>query len=945
MTEEFESIRFNGSLRPTQERALEAISSQLDAGRTRLHVVAPPGSGKTVLGLYVWAQLVRRPTVVLSPTTAIQSQWLARTDLFDVGTARVSDDPNAPGLLTSLTYQAVTLPRRADEETDEQARLAWAEKLVGEGHADDVEEARQWIVDLAARNPAYYKRRLSVYRRGVREAMTRAGQGIDALHASSRAVISRLRDMGVGLVILDECHHLLGHWGRVLDDAHDLLEGPVLLGLTATPPDSNGCDPRDFKRYAAFLGDVDFEVPIPAVVKEGHLAPYQDLVYFVRPQESELGFVAGADRALHELVESLCESRVPAMMEIPASGAAPDQSSGPDEVSSEYEPRVASMPDWVRSILAERLLPTGPIKDWESFVRRDRALADMGRVFLERRSLALPPGVPRVPEALRVDPPRDDQVWLTVIDRYVRHGLRRSASKLDHALAEDAIDRLRLLGVQITETGSRPCASPVGRVLAYSRAKSAALVDILRAERAALGERIRAVIVTDFETTSAHAGASEVLDAEAGGAIAAFRALLTADATDELNPVLITGSTILVDEEIVERFLEHARAWLHTRSLAAELEAEHVGDFARITGRGGDWGPRAYVAMITAMFQEGMTRCLVGTRGMLGEGWDASKTNVLVDLTTVTTSTSVNQLRGRSIRIDVDDPAKLADNWDVICVADEFAKGLDDYERFCRRHATWFGVTEDAEIEKGAGHVHAAFTEIEPEGIADLRHAINEEMLTRAARRDEARKRWRIGESFRGVGTEAMESRGGFAGGFPTAGESRDEWSDQSLTLGVAKAVAGALHEAGLIGGRIMARVRARSGGYLRVVPTVGEQEEVRVFMGALEEALGPLERPRYVVPRYVEYQKETIVSRLLPEVVGRYFRTRKKRMAMLHAVPDALAKNKGLAAIYARHWNEHVSPGEPVYALHAKGERLLLKARRSGREPRHTPRRHEVFR
>jgi superfamily II DNA or RNA helicase len=254
----FDGIRFTGTLRPTQERALEAITAQLDAGRSRLHIVAPPGSGKTVLGLHVWAHRVRRPAVVLSPTTAIQSQWLARMDLFDLHDVKVSDDANAPGLLTSLTYQSVTLPRRADEETDEQARLAWAEKLVVEGHADDVEEAWQWIVDLAERNPAYYKRRLSVHRRAVTEAMTRAGLGVEALHESSRAAISRLRDAGVGIVILDECHHLLGHWGRVLDDAHDLLDGPIVLGLTATPPDSSGCDPRDYNRYSAFLGDVDF---------------------------------------------------------------------------------------------------------------------------------------------------------------------------------------------------------------------------------------------------------------------------------------------------------------------------------------------------------------------------------------------------------------------------------------------------------------------------------------------------------------------------------------------------------------------------------------------------------------------------------------------------------------------------------------------------------------
>lgn len=35
-----------------------------------------------------------------------------------------------------------------------------------------------------------------------------------------------------------------------------------------------------------------------------------------------------------------------------------------------------------------------------------------------------------------------------------------------------------------------------------------------------------------------------------------------------------------------------------------------------ISGKGKDWIPRYYVAMLTEMFQKGVTRCVVGTRGM-----------------------------------------------------------------------------------------------------------------------------------------------------------------------------------------------------------------------------------------------------------------------------------------------------------------------------------------
>ena len=82
-----------------------------------------------------------------------------------------------------------------------------------------------------------------------------------------------------------------------------------------------------------------------------------------------------------------------------------------------------------------------------------------------------------------------------------------------------------------------------------------------------------------------------------------------------------------------------------------------------------------------------------------------------------------------------------------------------------------------------------------------------------------------------------------------------------------------------------------------------------------------------------------------LPEIVGRSFRKRKTRIAMLHALPASLARNKELAQVFERHWNEHVSPGEVVYALQGRGEAMVAEARAEGRAPESTSRRHEVFR
>jgi superfamily II DNA or RNA helicase len=72
----FPSIRFTGTLRPSQIEVVEIAKRQLATGERKIHVVAPPGSGKTVLGLYLWAECILVPALVLSPNSAIQAQWV-----------------------------------------------------------------------------------------------------------------------------------------------------------------------------------------------------------------------------------------------------------------------------------------------------------------------------------------------------------------------------------------------------------------------------------------------------------------------------------------------------------------------------------------------------------------------------------------------------------------------------------------------------------------------------------------------------------------------------------------------------------------------------------------------------------------------------------------------------------------------------------------------------
>ena len=931
---EFGEIGFAGKLRPSQVASSSIIEKQLGNGENELLIVAPPGSGKTVLGLYVWSDLVRLPTLVLSPNSAIQSQWIARArELFNLDgkEEQIGTDGKNPGILTSLTYQAVTMPKSGDKSLDSSAMEIWVSGLISDGEAVDQETARAWILDLRDKNPDYYKQRLGFYRKKVRDDLVAHGNALWVLHDSARENLERLAEVGIGLIILDECHHLLDHWGAVLTEVRELFGNPVVLGLTATPPDIEATDKLSAARYMEFFGDVDYEVPVPALVRDSNLSPYQDLAYFVRPDNKELEYIANVDEQFTSLIEEL------------AIGPMDDEKG-----------RVPGLNNWLTDVLGDLSLPGGSAQSWVSFHKRDSILADYGRLYLREKGLPLPRGVPNPGPQLLDMGLTGNMLLMPLLDRYIRHGLMRSENQKDHELAEEAKQRLRLFGVQITETGTRPCASPVTRVLAYASAKYDAVRDVLFAEMQALGSDIRAVVVTDFEKSSATTLVEGVLDSEAGGAIAVYRSLIEVEATDRLDPVLMTGSTVLVDDDLLEKIMPRFEAWISEKNLDIRLEANPKEGFFEIRGRGPDWLPRYYTEMITELFQEGVTKCLVGTRGLLGEGWDASRINVLVDLTTVTTSMSINQLRGRSFRLDKQWPEKVANNWDIVCLAEEFSKGFDDYNRFKRKHSRLYGVCDDGAIEKGVGHVHPGFTEEGPEVIAETIHLINEEMIMRARNRARTRDLWRIGEPFNATPKEAFELKmeEGFAEGTPVLKDPfrgrtaypNVKWNDETLVLGIAKAVALSLKQTAMVSQSVRVSGGDRGGGWMRTFLEDASDEDSKIFAEAMEQVLGPIENPRYMISRQVRIISDTWLSGLLPEVVGKYFRRKKNTICMFHTVPKVLAKKKNTAKLFENNWNLYVGAGEIVYGHNAAGREEVQLAIQSGLTPRGSFHKKSVF-
>jgi hypothetical protein len=87
-----------------------------------------------------------------------------------------------------------------------------------------------------------------------------------------------------------------------------------------------------------------------------------------------------------------------------------------------------------------------------------------------------------------------------------------------------------------------------------------------------------------------------------------------------------------------------------------------------------------------------------------------------------------------------------------------------------------------------------------------------------------------------------------------------------------------------------------------------GTTRERSIFLDALQEVLGPIENPRYVLVR----------KSLLGWLVRKDY----------HTVPAVLGKNKDLAEYFRKMWARHVGATNLVYTRTPEGRRFLLKAR-----------------
>lgn len=903
-------VKFRSIWRSYQARVLSELDQHLDDNK--LHVVAAPGSGKTVLGLEV-VHRINRPTLILAPTLAIRDQWIQRlVELYLPKNAKtpewISRDLTDLGFITVATYQALhtAMSRKLKEEIgvpEEIEELHETEQI--EKLEEDLEEEDDATSDIHSWLDQTKRRK----------------------NAPLPDLVEQLIDRGVNTIVLDEAHHLRSSWWKSLTSLIKGLGQPTTLALTATPPFD--VPPAEWDRYMELCGPVDAQIPVPELIMEENLCPHQDLVVFSTPSEAESAEITKFRTEVTLFVRNL-QTKHQFRNYIRA-----HEWLNPPESHIE---EILDQPEFFSSIL----------------------------VYLYHHGVEIPESAIEIIADSKRGIPSFNLEWFEILLTGILYPKGIDRPKLDPFLEEIRADLKRIGALERRKVFLRS-ASAVDKILKQSISKLQRIVEIAQKENESLRENLRMVILTDYirqafmpQTPDDQPILNKI------GVVPIFEAIRR-EGLDRSRIGVLSGSLVIIPSKSESKFRECAMALGIDSNEMALKPLIHDSEFLRVRVK--DSEKHKLVRAVTDLFTIGAVNILIGTKSLLGEGWDAPSINSLVLASFVGSYMLSNQMRGRAIRSERGNPDKTANIWHLVCIEPESRLAGEDFDTMLRRFKAFVGVSSvEPVIENGFARLDVG----KPPFEKDELKAYNQRMFALAKDRDAIRRSWdealRRGEE----GVRLVEDiqaekvylprgfvfsntisalfwQGLFLAGYIISeyaeGMAPPTWEAFLFTLLVLfiicliimapttfKAiylfikhgpVKNSLEQIGTAVLKTLCHIGEIRTEYkeMRVVIEEGEYglvfcridggnaREKSLFLQALQELLNPIENPRYLLVR-----KSMWWNRF----------TRKD----YHSVPSIIGAKKEYAEYFADQWSKRVGRMNLIYTRTRDGRIELIRAR-----------------
>lgn len=839
-------LQFKGKWRDYQARVLQNAGKYLSDGR--IHIVAAPGSGKTTLGI----ELIRRlneKALVLTPSITIREQWVARIAEAFLCEGMDPDDYlsqslKEPKAITVATYQSLHSAMTRGKDTGEDTGEVSAD---GEIDTDDTSNAAS--VSTAGANST---------------GKTEDYKEFD--------LVATMKAAGIGVLCLDECHHLRSEWWKALEDFKNQLGNVRIIALTATPPyDST---PAMWNRYMNMCGEIDEEITIPELVKEGSLCPHQDYVYFNYPTKEE-------------------------------------------------EQEVKSFEERSRAMIAELKQDT---QLWQTML-----------------------GNPVAP-AMTVD----------AMEQLLQEFLYddTDAYPCEKEYRESVIDRLKSQGL-IDKKKVMLAANPaVEKMLTTSLGKCNSIRDIVFHEYAATGKELRLLVLTDYIRKEHEKNIGDPQkDVTALGVLPFFEMLRRENEAQkkDIRLGVLCGTIVIIPAEARE---------------ALEREIADTGkvNFAPV----GNLGDKDYIKVtavgdahfltgaVTNIFTKGYMQVLIGTKSLLGEGWDSPCINSLILASFVGSFMLSNQMRGRAIRVFKDVPDKTSNIWHLVCLrpwneAQADNEISEDFSLLSRRMEHFLGLhyTEDV-IESGISRMAI----IQPPFDEEHVRSMNQQMLALSGQRQTLKQRWQRALTITKKMQIADETQVD-ASVVPTTvydQEKKEEKKAAAVTLAAAVAtglvwslpavfpLAFGVSALAFLGktlakrrkakamGTAVKRLNAFGDGIARAMKEQRLLEDGRASVAAEEN--GPDEQTVYLVGG--SSRDRALFAQCVSEFFGpinqqRYLLVKPKKhdgADGIYAVPEIFSKKKEDAQLFASCMEPYMGTYELMYTKNDPGKKVLMEGR-----------------
>lgn len=855
-----QTLKFKFAWRSYQEKFLRRFEEHIQDNH--LHIVAPPGSGKTILGLEMMIR-VNKTTLVLSPTITIRNQWLHRLEEFFVADGnfkQYSLDIKNPSRITFSTYQAL--------------------------HALD-----------------------------------------KSLAENQGSLLEYITKNGIETIVLDEAHHLKNTWWKSLF-ALKQLEDITIISLTATPPYDSTV--QELSKYFKLCGPIDDEIAVPDLIANGDLCPHQDFVYFSRPDAAQIKYIVSYRERIIAFNNALV-------------------------ANTDFQKLLLELPVYTHS---EKHLEE--IYERPEFFSAVLIFLNASGYTIDRKKLGLL-GF----RASKIEFPGLTYTWLEILLQRLLVDQREALNAYEGLLSgiEKELARIGVFDKQKVDfIGDEH----LYRTLSNSPSKLKSISEVVQLERENLGERLKAVVLTDFIR-------KEYLDFEGEdtselgklGVMPIFHYLRkTVDFKEDI--AVLTGSLVVLHTSVLNDF----QSWMGNEEFnRIPLPADDGFVLINVSGK----LKNTIVAGMTHLFQVGRIKVLVGTKALLGEGWDAPAINTLVLASYVGSFVSSNQMRGRAIRIDTESANKTGNIWHLACLDPTASDGGKDLEKLHRRFEAFSGVSLSGTtyIENGLERLQIPRTFISDMPLEPLNGRMAEVANQRASLRDrwfdaiskgsvlirelkmpyldkvpyaEAKKlRWGsaskylflevvVGASLffpeflaKHIGTILTKGifewvyiflAGIFVGFAPKTYKAIKLYLLFGNTFKKTKKIAKALFEAMCETGKVhtpyqevTVQTEQQTNGSFVCYLQGASNAESSLFVNLLAEIIAPVDNPRYLL-------------------VYKHWIKRHWGLRNYYVVPTLFGRRKEDAQLFQQYWRRHVDTSKLVYTRSVAGRKELLKAR-----------------